>query len=772
MKSSFSDFFVAAMGTSAAPFHYQEALANDSWPQIITIPTGLGKTAGIMMPWLWKRLNHDPDTPLRLIYCLPMRVLVEQTESCAQRWINNLLQESLLPESGKPSVHVMMGGNIQHDWHLNPEKDAIIIGTQDQLLSRALNRGYSMSRYMWPVHFGLLNNDCLWVMDEVQLMGTGLATTAQLQAFRNRFGTMLPAKSIWMSATQQRGWLDTIDFSEYLPSLRETGLTPEDQASALVVARLNARKSVRSLDVPSDNVRETAEAVVAAHRDGTLTLVVLNRVKRAAALYQALKRSRPSSDIVLLHSRFRGPDRRENLDRLLKRPASKGMICVATQVIEAGVDVSATTLVTDLAPWSSLVQRFGRCNRYGHDKDARILWIDVPSGSAEPYTPEELESARHIMVDLKDAGPQNLPTEMASRNHARVIRRRDIIDLFDTTPELGGMDIDISPFIRETEDRDVQVFWRDVPAHATPNPSEPDAHRDELCSVAVSELRKLKKVPLWSWDGMARRWARPDSVYPGMILMMRCSDGCYSKELGWTGKPKHVPTVLEAARQIAAAYDEDRDTSTEWQSLADHSESVVGEVRILIEALGIPFDWQTVLFIAARWHDAGKSHEIFQRAALGDPPEADPAVVWGKTARHGILYGRKGFRHELASALAMLENGLPDLPAYLAAAHHGKVRMSIRSMPHEQLPENQGIRFARGIWDDDLLPEANLGGGTLMPDTRMDLSFMELGEGPKGPSWLARTITLREQVGIFRLAFLESLLRIADWRGSMKTRGA
>ena len=53
------------------------------------------------------------------------------------------------------------------------------------LLSRTLNRGYAASRARWPVEFGLLNNDCLWVLDEVQLMGSGLVTTAQLDAFRH-----------------------------------------------------------------------------------------------------------------------------------------------------------------------------------------------------------------------------------------------------------------------------------------------------------------------------------------------------------------------------------------------------------------------------------------------------------------------------------------------------------------------------------------------------------------------------------------------------------
>jgi len=46
-----------------------------------------------------------------------------------------------------------------------------------------------MSRYRWPVQYGLLNSDCLWVMDEVQLMGPGLPTTLQLQALRRQLGS-------------------------------------------------------------------------------------------------------------------------------------------------------------------------------------------------------------------------------------------------------------------------------------------------------------------------------------------------------------------------------------------------------------------------------------------------------------------------------------------------------------------------------------------------------------------------------------------------------
>jgi CRISPR-associated endonuclease/helicase Cas3 len=120
----------------------------------------------------------------------------------------------------------------------------------------------------------------------------------------------------------------------------------------------------------------------------------------------------------------------------------------------------------------------------------------------------------------------------------------------------------------------------------------------------------------------------------------------------------------------------------------------------------------------------------------------------------------------------MLESGLPDLAVFLAAAHHGKVRLSIRSFPNEATPQNPSIRFARGIWEGDQLPMADLGGGTIMPATQIDLSYMEMGDSQKGPSWLARMIALRDEksIGPFRMGYYEALVRAADWRASGKVR--
>lgn len=56
--------------------------------------------------------------------------------------------------------------------------------------------------------------------------------------------------------------------------------------------------------------------------------------------------------------------------------------------------------------------------------------------------------------------------------------------------------------------------------------------------------------------------------------------------------------------------------------------------------------------------------------------------------------------------------------------------------------------------------------GSSLPETTLRLDLMQLGEGPMGPSWTQRTRQLLEQPGPFRLAWMEALVRIADWRAS------
>ncbi len=794
---NFDLFFKQATGKPDPPYPYQARLATGGVPELLDIPTGLGKTAAVILGWLWRRRFADAetrsDTPRRLVYCLPMRVLVEQTRDNAARWIENL------GLSSEVKIHVLMGGEDADNWDARPEHDAILVGTQDMLLSRALNRGYGMSRYRWPMHFGLLNSDCLWVMDETQLMGVGVETSAQLEAFRSRlFGTRGPARTLWMSATLAQGQLETVDHPKPPQGWRAEKLELEDRAKPEVEQRVQARKTVEKLalslseETKKRYTRELAETTVERHLPGTLTLVVVNQVARAQEIFRLLDQGRAGDNTALVHSRFRPADRAQH-ERILLKDGDR--IVVATQAVEAGVDVSARTLVTELAPWPSLVQRFGRCNRYGEFRqgagegrlEGTVLWADIdPEGESDvflPYESRDLRPARSEMEKLSDAGPQSLPALPSAPVIRPVLRRKDLLALFDTTPDLCGNDLDVSRYIRDGEDADVQVFWREL-GDGAPADDLAEPGRTELCSVSVGGFReflrgmKKRAVQAWRWDPLEKAWESVNEARPGQVYLLARASGGYSNELGWTGIPKDTPSIVPGAAETSDAADRDKDTFIGRPiELTSHLSHVVEQAEALTSRLGEDPEFEAILK-AARWHDVGKAHHAFQEMLRDSDATLSSDKLWAKSASKQGRCARKGFRHELASALAWLQLASDDEPqrdliAYVIAAHHGKVRLSIRSWPNEAEPEDPERLFARGIWDGDLLPAVSLGDGQVAPTVDLDLSVMRLGDGPRGESWLARMLRLRDdpKLGPFRLAFLETLLRLADWRASELEKG-
>lgn len=300
--ASYAEFFERA--TEFAPFPYQQRLGErDGLPSRLEAPTGSGKTAAIVLAWLWQRRRARPDlkgrTPRRLVYALPMRVLVEQVTGEIGGWLTRL---GLRDEVG---VHLLRGGYVDESWEARPEQDAILVGTQDQLLSRALNRGFGMSRFRWPMHFALLNSDAWWVLDEVQLMGAGLRTAAQLEGFRRRFGAYGPFGTTFMSATLRADWLATPD---YAPDDEAVALDETDWAMPPLARRIEASKPLAPCPLEDPSEKALAEWVAETHRPATLTLVVVNRVKRCQAIARALRKASPA-EILVLHSRFRPAER-------------------------------------------------------------------------------------------------------------------------------------------------------------------------------------------------------------------------------------------------------------------------------------------------------------------------------------------------------------------------------------------------------------------------------------------------------------------------------
>jgi hypothetical protein len=58
---------------------------------LIVVPTGLGKTAAVVLAWLWNRVHRPSDAwPRRLGYCLPMCTLAEQTSQNTEEWLKRI----------------------------------------------------------------------------------------------------------------------------------------------------------------------------------------------------------------------------------------------------------------------------------------------------------------------------------------------------------------------------------------------------------------------------------------------------------------------------------------------------------------------------------------------------------------------------------------------------------------------------------------------------------------------------------------------------------
>lgn len=910
--SSFDEFFHRVTGHGRHA--WQARLAQDPVckDRLIRVPTGFGKTAGVTIAWLWNRVHRrDGAWPRRLLLCLPMRTLVEQTQREVAGWLE---RAGLDPQQ---HVHVLLGGMSPSDWHLEPQRECVLVGTQDMLLSRALNRGYGAGRARWPMEYGLVNVDCLWVMDEIQLMDVGLATSGQLQAFaRNdeQAGKLpRPRRTWWMSATLQRDWLRRATSLCDVDSLPMVRLENNERSGDL----WNVEKSIRREPVPAAEDKKAerwADIVVQAHSqtNGGSTLAIADTVTSAIALHSALAKRLDGVDLRLVHSRFRGEERRSWTEEFLSRKAcgpGKNRVIVATQVVEAGVDVSADALVTEIAPWASLVQRFGRCARYGgrgqiivvdrchteesadsikakDDADRAEKRTNSDRATVLPYQLAEIGAASEAISLLSSgAGPaaleafeeaqaarqdQGLLPRLYPYAPLHILTRRDLHDLFDTTPDLTGADIDISRFVREGEERDVTVWWWPVPEGQAPHRRLRPSH-DALCRVPVGDARKWllgrgggdddgrtapeesntrsKRVPprAWVWSYLDGAWERLDErdVYPGQTILIDARAGGYDVAVGFTGKAGHLPPVLAAhARAIGAADAADAadeqdelsegigDASRQYKTIATHVAETAAQAQCVATAVGLQATAAEtmVLQLAGLAHDIGKAHPAFavaikdRNGISADVPLAKaPKGRWHGLRNlydHSVLGRRPGFRHELASALALLDlvwrarpdhpglqGGIADVlertvgrerpetdrivdpPGFLARlvgldesslnlvldlvmSHHGKVRATLAMSPRDQDNAGRGGALPiRGVRDGDELPALVLvdaGGSDFeLPKVTLRLDPARLGLSPRyGPSWVERVLALRERYGSFQLAWLEALIRVADVRAS------
>jgi CRISPR-associated endonuclease/helicase Cas3 len=884
----------AGMGRQAGPYDWQVRVAIEGIPDVLPIPTGLGKTEGAALAWAWRRLSGCSDEPLHLVYCLPMRTLVTQTVKRLRKCFNALAAKR--PTSSIP-VYQLMGGVIDDGWASSPDRPWVLVGTQDQLLSRALNRGYAMSRFEWPMHFGLLNQDCHWIVDEVQLMGPGLWTTSQLDWMRRkRFQAVKPCRTTWMSATVGEGFLATADRKrDGLDKVKPFDPRLDEDENEELRRR---RSAVRHLEWFNPSSRKHAPDiheqigtnVVTEHRDGTLSLVVCNTVKDAQDVFRSLPGQPPK---ILLTSRFRRDDRinyeQELLDFEDRRRESgsgqiegdPGLVCVSTQVVEAGLDISAHRLWSQLAPWPSVIQRLGRLNRDGRDNDAGArFWQPAREQERKrdgetwvgPYLKRDIAIAKTLadalapyttempfskaIVRLEETQGELLHAALQPKR-APWPRALDAHGLFSTEPDLHGGFTDVSAFVRNSDpDADVTVFWRvwrgARPARGEALDGPPFASDGEGCPVSVYHLCEMLKqrAKAWIWNDEGERWeaCAARDLRPGMTVMLHRDVGGYSTRLGWTGNRADVLQDVQAAGPGRALAGDEQTEASGYVALSVHLRDARTEAERICEDLGLSGDIGTAVVEAAAFHDIGKSHPKWQSTlpagggAQGGPwakcpcvlgldvPSADRAfheevtrlrpsalalpampgghggvrmrwVVDRKLSRKELeaLSGlarwaghepfRPGMRHEAASALAMWNryreggSSYPALAVYLAVAHHGKVRTVLRSTMQDgddvfgvsgqpdslvingecwPLDFSVAADGASGEWSGNDFVLTDYGWTGLVADLLGPWRSHEEDRSNVG----AVPENEPRRLGPFALAWLEALVRVADWRAS------
>src|SRR5207247_2464637 len=127
------------------------------------------------------------------------------------------------------------------------------------------------------------------------------------------------------------------------------------------------------------------------------TLVVVNTVERAQELFEQV-RAEWTCPVLLAHSRFYDEDRKireTQIDVLFGKNVLRGScLMIATQVVEVGLDISCDLLLTELAPIDALIQRAGRCARWGGIGEV-VVFTDLET--ARPYDDSLVVSTERVL---------------------------------------------------------------------------------------------------------------------------------------------------------------------------------------------------------------------------------------------------------------------------------------------------------------------------------------------------------------------------------------
>ena len=371
------------------PFAWQvraaaELCEGTIWPTL-SAPTASGKTT-LIDCWLYARSQRD-DLPRRLFWVVDRRGVVDQVAAYATDVLSGLadsapgspahaVYERLCAVAGgaEPLVRIWRGAldderlADQARDPLEPALVAIVCSTVDQVGSRLLFDGYGIAARSRPLHAGLIGVDSLVVLDEAHLAEPFLQTVRRVAAIQGERAALRPLSVVPITAT---------------PREDEGGfrLTSAELAEETVARRLNAAKPTRLVPLTGTQPTAAVGVVRPLLEPGSVTGVVLNTVRDARLVYDKLRQKRDVNALLVI-----GPARPIDRASLLAEIPSReqrsqlehATAVVGTQTLEVGLDLDFDALVTACAPLPSLVQRFGRLDRFGQRGESAGVILGPP----------------------------------------------------------------------------------------------------------------------------------------------------------------------------------------------------------------------------------------------------------------------------------------------------------------------------------------------------------------------------------------------------------
>lgn len=449
-REEFSDFF-AALNEGHAPFSWQEEVLDHIcehgvWPERINAPTGSGKSSVVDIHLFANALaavGAAPRVPRRLCVTVGRRALVDSQVDRAREKILDRMEKALTNGSGESDilrrvVEALQSFQTRNDkdgndpfevGHIRGELSnralpvtdisacAIIAATPDMYGSRALFRGYGSTKAARPRETALLTMDTVMVLDEAHMNRQLLYTTQRIAELQKReVNLAVPTlQVVETTATPSTGDSESTTLGVDIEALdspndkelhrrvyshKELVLRPIDKWDGKPGNRAVADAAVDAIKEFLAH-REASEGSNEAHTIGC----IVNHVRTAIAIKEALVKNKvleKAEEVQLLVGRMRPYDlkklQEEHPDLFSTRGDKSVKVVVATQTLEVGIDVDFADLVTELAPASSLAQRFGRVNRLGHRTDSKVVVIEPASGDsvkkdAPPYKAVDLSNA-------------------------------------------------------------------------------------------------------------------------------------------------------------------------------------------------------------------------------------------------------------------------------------------------------------------------------------------------------------------------------------------